>query len=90
MQAYERDLDRNEANYAALTPIAFIALTSPSMVVSDLQDYAEHLIVPTLSTIDGVAQVNIFGPKRYAVRVRVMPEALAAFREKRAPNFTSR
>ena len=59
-------------------PIAFIALTSPSMVVSDLQDYAEHLILPTLSTIEGVAQVNVFGQKRYAVRVRVSPEALAA------------
>jgi multidrug efflux pump subunit AcrB len=31
-----------------------------------------------LSTISGVAQVNIFGAKRYAVRVRVQPDALAA------------
>ncbi len=59
-------------------PVLLIALTSPSLAPSDLQDYAEHLITPTLSTIDGVAQVNIFGAKRYAVRVRVMPEALAA------------
>jgi HAE1 family hydrophobic/amphiphilic exporter-1 len=59
-------------------PILLVALTSPSMPLSDLQDYAEHLISPTLSTIDGVAQVNIFGSKRFAVRVRVAPEALAA------------
>ena len=59
-------------------PVLLVALTSPALSPSDLQDYAEHLIVPTLSTIDGVAQVNIFGPKRYAVRVRVMPEALVA------------
>lgn len=59
-------------------PILLVALTSPSMPMSDLQDYAEHLISPTLSTIDGVAQVNIFGSKRFAVRVRVLPEALAA------------
>jgi hydrophobic/amphiphilic exporter-1 (mainly G- bacteria), HAE1 family len=58
-------------------PVLLIALTSPSLPPSDLQDYAEHLISPTLSTIDGVAQVNIFGAKRYAVRVRVKPEALA-------------
>ncbi|MFT7325217.1 MAG: HAE1 family hydrophobic/amphiphilic exporter-1 [Rhodoferax sp.] len=58
-------------------PILLIALTSPSLAPSDLQDYAEHLISPTLSTIDGVAQVNIYGAKRYAVRVRVQPEALA-------------
>ncbi|CAD5366172.1 multidrug efflux system, subunit C [Rubrivivax sp. A210] len=59
-------------------PVLLIALTSPALAPSELQDYAEHLITPTLSTLDGVAQVNIFGPKRYAVRVRVLPEALAA------------
>jgi HAE1 family hydrophobic/amphiphilic exporter-1 len=58
-------------------PVLLIALTSPSLNPSDLQDFAEHLISPTLSTIDGVAQVSIFGSKRYAVRVRVQPEALA-------------
>ncbi|MCU6432441.1 efflux RND transporter permease subunit [Undibacterium sp. Jales W-56] len=59
-------------------PILFLALTSPSLSLSELTSYAEHLISPSLSTLDGVAQVNIFGIKRYAVRVRVMPEALAA------------
>ncbi len=59
-------------------PVLFISLTSPSLNPSDLNDYAEHLILPTLSTLDGVAQVNINGAKRFAVRVRVQPEALAA------------
>jgi len=59
-------------------PVLLIALTSPSVAPSDLQDYAEHLISPTLSTITGVAQVDTFGSKRYAVRVRVRPDALAA------------
>ncbi|MBE2244159.1 MAG: efflux RND transporter permease subunit [Burkholderiaceae bacterium] len=59
-------------------PVLFIALQSPSMNLSDLNDYAEHLIAPTLSTLEGVAQVNVYGQKRYAVRVRVHPEALAA------------
>jgi len=59
-------------------PVLLISLRSPSLAPSDLQDYAEHLISPTLSTISGVAQVNIFGAKRYAVRVRVKPDALAA------------
>jgi hydrophobic/amphiphilic exporter-1 (mainly G- bacteria), HAE1 family len=58
-------------------PILFMALTSPSLNLSDLNDYAEHLISPNLSTLSGVAQVNIFGQKRYAVRVRVDPQALA-------------
>ncbi len=59
-------------------PVLLIAMTSPSLAPSDLQDYAEHLITPTLTTIEGVAQVDVFGSKRYAVRVRVNPEALAA------------
>jgi hydrophobic/amphiphilic exporter-1 (mainly G- bacteria), HAE1 family len=59
-------------------PVLLVALTSPSLAPSDLNDFAEHLISPTLSTIDGVAQVNIYGSKRYAVRVQVQPQALAA------------
>ena len=59
-------------------PVLLIALTSPSMNLSDLNDYAEHLISPSLSTLEGVAQVNIFGQKRFAVRVRAQPEALTA------------
>jgi len=59
-------------------PVLLIAMTSPSLAPSDLQDYAEHLITPTLSTTEGVAQVNIFGQKRFAVRVRVLPDALSA------------
>ncbi|MFZ6649025.1 efflux RND transporter permease subunit [Undibacterium sp. TJN25] len=57
-------------------PVLILALTSPSLNLADLNSYAEHLISPTLSTLDGVAQVNIFGARRYAVRIRVMPEAL--------------
>lgn len=59
-------------------PVILIALTSPALSLTELQDYAEHLISPNLSTLEGVAQVNVFGPKRYAVRVRVDPDALAA------------
>lgn len=59
-------------------PVILIALTSPALGLTELQDYAEHLISPNLSTLEGVAQVNVFGPKRYAVRVRVDPDALAA------------
>ncbi|MEO6563130.1 MAG: efflux RND transporter permease subunit [Nitrosospira sp.] len=58
-------------------PILFLALTSPSMSLPDLNSFAEDLISPTLSTLGGVAQVQINGQKKYAVRVRVDPEALA-------------
>ncbi|MEO7337095.1 MAG: efflux RND transporter permease subunit [Caldimonas sp.] len=59
-------------------PVLFMALTSPSLSLSDLNDFAEHLISPNLSTLSGVAQVSLFGQKRYAVRVRVDPDALSA------------
>lgn len=58
-------------------PIIFLSLTSPSMPLSDLNSFASDLISPTLSTLPGVAQVNINGQKKYAVRVHVNPEALA-------------
>ncbi len=58
-------------------PIIFLALTSPSMPLSDLNSFAEDLISPTLSTLPGVAQVQNNGRKKYAVRVRMNPEALA-------------
>ncbi len=59
-------------------PILFIALTSPSISLANLNDYAENLISPSLSTIDGVAQVQINGQRRYAVRVKARPDQLAA------------
>jgi len=62
----------------AESPILYLALTSPSMSLSSLNDFAEDLISPTLSTLPGVAQVGIYGQKKYAVRVRVNPDALAA------------
>ena len=59
-------------------PVLFLSMTSPSLSPQELQDYADHLVTPTLSTVDGVAQVNIYGAKRFAVRVRVKPDALLA------------
>ena len=58
-------------------PVLIMTMTSPSMDLSQISDYAENLISPTLSTIDGVAQVIVYGEKRYAVRVQVNPSLLA-------------
>ncbi len=60
------------------SPILFLTLTSPSISLSELTDYAENLISPTLSTINGVAQVQLYSQRRYAVRIKVKPEQLAA------------
>ena len=58
-------------------PVLLMALSSPSMDLFEVSDYAENLISPNLSTIDGVAQVLVYGQKRYAVRVRANPAKLA-------------
>jgi len=58
------------------TPVLVVRLSSPSVSLSDLNDYAENLLSPNLSTISGVAQIIVYGAKRYAVRVQVRPDAL--------------
>jgi HAE1 family hydrophobic/amphiphilic exporter-1 len=57
--------------------IIFVTLSSPSMSLSELDGYAENLISPTLSTLPGVAQIIVAGQKRFAVRVKARPDALA-------------
>ncbi|WP_426207566.1 efflux RND transporter permease subunit [Massilia sp. TWP1-3-3] len=59
-------------------PVLFMAMTSPSMNLSELNDYAENLIAPSLSTLPGVAQVSVNGQKRFAVRVRAKADLMQA------------
>ena len=59
------------------TPVLVVRMSSPSVNLSDLNAYAENLLSPNISTISGVAQVLVYGAKRYAVRVRAHPDALA-------------
>ncbi|MEW5288123.1 efflux RND transporter permease subunit [Erwinia papayae] len=59
-------------------PIAQIGIDSPSMTLSDLNRFSDDLISPALSTLKGVAGVDVIGQKRYAVRAEIDPEKLAA------------
>ena len=59
-------------------PILFMHVTSPSMDLSELNDYAENLISPAISTVTGVSQVSINGQKRFAVRVRAKSDLMNA------------
>jgi HAE1 family hydrophobic/amphiphilic exporter-1 len=59
-------------------PTLFIVLNSPSMSLTELNDYAENLIAPSIATLDGVAQVNVNGQKRFAVRVKADLDKLNA------------
>jgi HAE1 family hydrophobic/amphiphilic exporter-1 len=58
-------------------PIIFLFLTSPTMRLSDLDEYAETLVAQRISMVTGVAQVRVFGSAKYAVRVQVDPNQLA-------------
>ncbi|AQV96125.1 acriflavine resistance protein B [Cupriavidus necator] len=59
-------------------PVLLLAINSPAMSLADLNAFGDNLISPTLATLPGVAQVQVFGQKRFAVRVRAHPDALAA------------
>jgi HAE1 family hydrophobic/amphiphilic exporter-1 len=59
-------------------PIILLALKSDVVPLSQLDAFAQQVISPSLSTVDGVAQVLIFGSQKYAVRIQIDPVALAA------------
>ena len=67
----------NKSNPAD-SPILYLAMTSGTMPLSALDEYAETFLAQRLSTVDGVAQVQVFGSAKYAVRIQVDPSALAA------------
>ncbi|MBI4826647.1 MAG: efflux RND transporter permease subunit [Nitrospirae bacterium] len=58
-------------------PVIYLALSSPTLPLSDVNEYADTIISPRISMIKGVAQVAIYGSQKYAVRVQVDPKALA-------------
>ncbi len=59
-------------------PIIFIALSADQLPLTELNEYAETRVAQQISTIPGVAQVLVFGSKKYAVRLQMNPYALAA------------
>ena len=60
------------------SPIFFIALSSPTLPLPLVNEYAETQLAQRISTINGVAQVLVFGSQKYAVRIRANPDQLAA------------
>src|SRR6185503_13832168 len=59
-------------------PILILTLRSDLAPLPEMDAFAQQVISPALSTIDGVAQVTIFGSQKYAVRVQLDPDTLAA------------
>ncbi len=59
-------------------PVVILAMASATLPLSAVDEYAETLVAQRLSTLPGVAQVQVFGPQKAAVRVQADPNALAA------------
>jgi hydrophobic/amphiphilic exporter-1 (mainly G- bacteria), HAE1 family len=59
-------------------PVLFIALTSPTLRLSTLDEYGETFLAQSISMVTGVAEVQVFGAQKYAVRIQVDPATLAA------------
>ena len=59
-------------------PILYISLNSPTMRLSDVDEYAETLMAQRISMVSGVAQVQVYGAQKYCVRVSLDPKALAS------------
>ena len=60
------------------SPILFLALTSKLLALSQLDEYAENVLAQRISTVEGVAQVSVFGAQKYAVRIQLDPGALSS------------
>jgi HAE1 family hydrophobic/amphiphilic exporter-1 len=72
----------NPPSYRKVNPadqsILLLALSSPILPLSTVDEYAETLMAQRISMVSGVAQVRVFGGQKYAVRVQVNPETLSS------------
>ena len=57
-------------------PVLYLALSSPTLPLYMVDEYAQTSLAQRISTITGVAQVQVFGSQKYAVRVQLDPRAL--------------
>jgi HAE1 family hydrophobic/amphiphilic exporter-1 len=59
-------------------PILFLNLSSPTLPLSTVHEYADTFVAQRISMVSGVAQVQAFGGQKYAVRAQIDPKALAS------------
>jgi HAE1 family hydrophobic/amphiphilic exporter-1 len=62
----------------ASQPILYLSLSSDTLPLSKVDEYAETMLAQRISMVNGVAQVSVFGSQKYAVRVQADPLALAS------------
>jgi hydrophobic/amphiphilic exporter-1 (mainly G- bacteria), HAE1 family len=59
-------------------PIIYLTLVSDTLPMSTIDEYAETALAPRIAMINGVAQVQVQGQQKYAVRIQIDPDRLAA------------
>jgi multidrug efflux pump len=62
------------------TPLVFLTISSDQRSLMDLSDLANNVFRERLQTISGVSSVNVWGERRYAMRLWLDPQRLAAYR----------
>jgi HAE1 family hydrophobic/amphiphilic exporter-1 len=60
------------------SPIMYLAVTSDTLPLSQVDEYAETMLAQRISMISGVAQVEVYGQAKYAVRVLLDPLQMAS------------
>jgi HAE1 family hydrophobic/amphiphilic exporter-1 len=58
-------------------PILYLALSSQTLPLSTVDEYAENFMAQRISMVSGVAQVQVYGSQKYAVRIQLDPDAMA-------------
>ncbi|SFQ40334.1 multidrug efflux pump [Roseivivax halotolerans] len=74
-EANEPEIEKNDSQG---DPIIWMTMTSDRMDATELTDYADRFITDRLETLSGVAAVNIYGDRPYAMRVWLDPNGMAA------------
>src|SRR5450631_2243751 len=59
-------------------PVLYVSMRSDTIPLSTIDDYAETVVAPQISQLPGVAQVQVYGAQKFAVRVQVDPVAAAS------------
>jgi len=66
----------NKVNPAARA-VLYLSASAPTMTMAALDEYAENMLARRISMVSGVAQVQVFGSKKYAVRIQADPDRMA-------------
>ncbi|HET7185100.1 MAG TPA: efflux RND transporter permease subunit [Terriglobales bacterium] len=59
-------------------PVLYLSVSSPTLRLSEVDEYAETMLAQRISMVSGVAQVFVYGAQKYAVRAQLDPKKLAA------------